>query len=233
MKGTYFSITKEHDIISDKKLVHCPNLSIGCQLLVERGKTKQHMSVCEFTEVACAYESLGCGVKMMRKDIEKHEANVSVAHFQMMDKIVKLQSEMLREQSKSLHLLENECQKVSRQHQDLLQKYNKLSLKYKTLSEKHSKLFPVVKLLSERAMSMSKHHFTLLEGESFQFKLSQYASKKEKNEIFLFAPFNTHPDGYKLQVGIYANGCGKGKGTHLSLSTEKLKNDNDHKLQNY
>ncbi len=99
------------------------------------------------------------------------------------------------------------------------------------LSEKHSKLFQVVKLLSERAMSMSKHHFKLLEGESFQFKLSQYASKKEKNEIFLFTPFNTHPDGYKLQVGIYANGCEKGKGTHLSLSTEILKNDNDHKLQ--
>ncbi len=97
----------------DKKLVHCPNLSIGCQLLVERGKTKQHISVCEFTEVACAYESLGCGVRMMRKDIEKHEANVRIAHFPMMDKIVKLQSEMLREQSKSLHLLENECQKVS------------------------------------------------------------------------------------------------------------------------
>ncbi len=97
----------------DKKLVHCPNLSIGCQLLVERGKTKQYVSVSEFTEVACAYESLGCGVRMMRKEIEKHEPNVSVAHFQMVDKIVKLQSEMLREQSKSLHLLENECQKVS------------------------------------------------------------------------------------------------------------------------
>ena len=56
-------------------------------------------------------------------------------------------------------------------------------------------------------------------------------AKKRKNEIFLFTPFNTHPDGYKLQVGIYANGCEKGKGTHLSLSTEILKNDNDHKLQ--
>ncbi len=180
MKGTFFSITKEHDIMCDKKLVNCPNWRSGCPLFVEKGKTKQHVSVCEFTEVACAYESLGCGVRMMRKDIEKHEASVSVAHFQMMDKIVKLQSEMLREQSKSLHLLENECQKVSQQHQDLLQNYNKFSLKYKTLSEKHSKLFPVVKLLSERAMSMSKHHFTLLEGESIQFKLSQYASKEEK-----------------------------------------------------
>ena len=35
---------------------------------------KKHVSSdCEYTEVACVYESLGCAVRMLRKDREKHE----------------------------------------------------------------------------------------------------------------------------------------------------------------
>ncbi len=82
-KGTYASITAEHDKVCDKKMVACPNNRSGCRLSVERGKTKQHVSVCEFTEVACAYESLGCGVRMMRKDVEKHKREAREKHLDL------------------------------------------------------------------------------------------------------------------------------------------------------
>ncbi len=82
-KGTYASITVEHDKICEKKIVACPNKGSGCPLSVERGKTKQHVSVCEFTEVACAYESLGCGVRMMRKDVEKHKREAREKHLDL------------------------------------------------------------------------------------------------------------------------------------------------------
>ncbi len=82
-KGTYASITVEHDKVCDKKMVACPNQGSGCLLSMERGKTKQHVSVCEFTEVACAYESLGCGVRMMRKDVEKHKREAREKHLDL------------------------------------------------------------------------------------------------------------------------------------------------------
>ena len=36
---------------------------------MEQGKTKEHVSSdCEYNKVACVYESLGCGVGLLRKD---------------------------------------------------------------------------------------------------------------------------------------------------------------------
>ncbi len=99
--GTYASITGQHDKVCGKKIVNCPNRSIGCILSMERGRIKQHVSVCEFTEVVCTYKSLGCGVKMMRKDIKKHEADIT-AHFSCMVRVVKTQSEKLKMQSELL-----------------------------------------------------------------------------------------------------------------------------------
>ena len=83
-KGTYASITEDHDKVCDKKIVSCPNKGSGCPLSLERGKAKQHVrSVCNYTEVACAYESLGCGVRMLRKDIKKHQENDDNMHLHL------------------------------------------------------------------------------------------------------------------------------------------------------
>ncbi len=82
-KGTYASITVEHDKVCGNKMVACPNKESGCLSPVERGKTKQHVSVCEFTEVVCAYERLGCGVRMMRKDVEKHKREAREKHLDL------------------------------------------------------------------------------------------------------------------------------------------------------
>ena len=83
-KGTYASITEDHDKVCNKKIVPCPNKGSGCPLSMERGKTKQHVrSVCDYTEVACAYESLGCGVRMLRKDAEKHKREAREKHMDL------------------------------------------------------------------------------------------------------------------------------------------------------
>ena len=43
-------------------------------LSIERWKTKEHVSSdCEYTEVACVYESLVCEVRRLREDRTTHE----------------------------------------------------------------------------------------------------------------------------------------------------------------
>ena len=80
-KGTYATITEDHDKVCDKKRVSCPNKGRGCSLSMEQGKAKQRVrSVCDYTEVACAYESLGCGVRMLRKDVQKHKREAREKH---------------------------------------------------------------------------------------------------------------------------------------------------------
>ena len=83
-KGTYASITEDHDKVCDKKIIPCPNNGKGCPLSMDRGKTKQHVrSVCDYTKVACAYENLGCAVRMLRKDVGKHEKDSREQHLDL------------------------------------------------------------------------------------------------------------------------------------------------------
>ena len=167
-KGTYTSITEDHDKVCDKKIIPCPNKGRGCSLSMQRGKTKQHVrSVCDYTEVACAYENLGCAVKMMRRDITKHQENDDKVH---------------------LHL----------------------SLRTLCLQE--------------------KEHKTLSEGEAVIYKLTGYASKKEKNTRFFSNPFYTSSGGYKMHISVDANGYSDGKGTHIAVSTILLKGHYDDQL---
>ena len=58
---------------------------------------------------------------------------------------------------------------------------------------------------------------TLSEGEAVIFKLTGYASKKEKSEEFFSDPFYVTPGGYKMCIRVYANGAGDDKGTHVSV----------------
>ena len=169
-KGTFAGITEDHDEVCEKKIVACPNKGSGCSLSsMEQGKTKEHVSSdCEYTEVACVYESLGCGVRMLRKDREKHD---------------------------------------------------------KEDREKHLDLsLATVQLLRE------EQHKTLSKGETFVFKVQEYASKKEENKIFYSPPFCTHPGGYKMCISGYANGNGFGEGTHVSVFTELLEGYYDNEI---
>ena len=87
-KGTFASITEDHDQVCEKKMVACPNKGSGCSLSMERRTTKEHVSSdCEYTEVACVYESLGCGVRMLRKDIVEHQENEDKDHLHLMLKV--------------------------------------------------------------------------------------------------------------------------------------------------
>ena len=83
-KGTYASITEDHDKVCDKKIVPCPNKGSGCPSSMAQEQTKQHVrSVYDYTEVACAYENLGCGVRMLRKDAEKHKREAREKHMDL------------------------------------------------------------------------------------------------------------------------------------------------------
>ena len=83
-KGIFAKISENHEATCPKKRVDCPNKEKGCQISVELGISKYHVfGDCDFTEVACVYESLGCGVKMLRKDLEKHKRKARERHLDM------------------------------------------------------------------------------------------------------------------------------------------------------
>ena len=113
-KGTFASITEDHDQVCEKKIITCPNKGSGCSLSMERGKIKEHVSSdCEYTEVACVYESLGCGVRMLRKDREKHEKEDREKHLDLSLATVRSQKEQHKTLSDTINLLEKQVKNVS------------------------------------------------------------------------------------------------------------------------
>ena len=113
-KGTFVSITEDHDQVCEEKIVACPNKGSGCSLSMERGKTDEHVSSdCEYTEVACVYESLGCGVRMLRKDREKHEKGDREKHLDLSLATVRSQKEQHKTLSDTINLLEKQVRNLS------------------------------------------------------------------------------------------------------------------------
>ena len=92
-KGTFASITKEHDAVCTKKVVSCPNFK--CTLTMERGLTKRHLeTVCDFTVITCMYASIGCSSKMTRMDMKLHE-EVDKSHLPLTLKKIEMLDKML------------------------------------------------------------------------------------------------------------------------------------------
>ena len=58
-KGTFKSITEDHDRVCKKKIVSCSNT--GCKTRMKRQRLDEHVhTVCPHTVIVCKYEGIGC-----------------------------------------------------------------------------------------------------------------------------------------------------------------------------
>ena len=58
-----------------------------------------------------------------------------------------------------------------------------------------------------------------------------YKEHKRVGDEWYSVPFYSTTNGYKLQLDVYANGCGSGKNTHLSVGVHLMKGENDDALK--
>ena len=75
-----------------------------------------------------------------------------------------------------------------------------------------------LRLALRNACLREEQYKTLSEGETVIFKLTGYASKKEKNEVFFSDPLYVTRGGYKMCIRVDANGVGDGK-AHMCQSS--------------
>ena len=75
-KDTYANITDIHDNVCEKKKIPCTNAK--CTEIIESGKMDEHLkNDCEYTQMSCKYESIGCDKLVKRKDLKTHEQDDS------------------------------------------------------------------------------------------------------------------------------------------------------------
>ena len=91
-KGTYTNITQVHDSICENKMIPCTNT--GCNDTIPRNALKRHFAEdCEYTEIPCKYQRLGCDKKMIRKAISTHENDTDKLHLHMaLQKIITMEN---------------------------------------------------------------------------------------------------------------------------------------------
>ena len=105
-KGTFATITQVHDKTCPKKILPCTN--IVCSKKVQRQHIDWHVKYeCEYTEVACKHESIGCDTQLMRKDIAAHEEDDKY-HLHMAINAITL----LQESSSIITLRQGEAMKI-------------------------------------------------------------------------------------------------------------------------
>ena len=98
---------------------------------MEQGKAEEHMNNdCEYTEIACAYKSLGCKVNMLRKDRVTHEKEDKEKHLYLSLTTIRLLSERnktLTERMENHERLEETVHLQDEQLKILTEKNNTLS----------------------------------------------------------------------------------------------------------
>ena len=65
----------------------------------------------------------------------------------------------------------------------------------------------------------------------YDITFSNYQQEKARNGSIYSPPMYTHPGGYKFRLGLWPNGGGNGKGTHVSVYVFSLKSDHDAELK--
>ena len=60
--------------------------------------------------------------------------------------------------------------------------------------------------------------------------IEQFRMNKDNEAVLYTDPFYTAQGGYKMTLGVYPNGVGSGKGTHISAYICLTKGENDHNL---
>ena len=66
---------------------------------------------------------------------------------------------------------------------------------------------------------------------SVTFTVRGFQKMKSAGEVFKSPSFYTHSNGYHMSLGVVANGCGSGKGTHVSVFVRWLSGKYDSVLK--
>ena len=64
-----------------------------------------------------------------------------------------------------------------------------------------------------------------------ELTMTNFEQHKADSDDWYSPPFYTHPQGYKMCLCVYANGCSDGKGTHVSVFAYLMRGEFDNHLK--
>ena len=114
-------------------------------------------------------------------------------------------------------------------HTDL--QYNKLSgTEYLTNDTLHFRINQVA-TFSYHTVSKLPSWYISSSTSLAKFTMTDFSKHKAIGDTWYSSPFYTHPQGYKFQVAVLANGWSDGAGTHVSVGVGIMEGEHDDRLE--
>ena len=247
--STHEDVTTNHWPECGYYPLQCP---LGCGESIERRVYQRHVSDnCVLKCVECEFSQVGCDVKHPRKDMLAH-LNNSLGHH--MTLLLKNQGKLCEENEQlkaKCVTLEAEKGQLAIEHAHLREKYTELVSKQENYEKSTSRLVSqssktqagftskiesltqeVKKLKLAQEQAQSKLQIFGTPVHSVDFKMSSFDYYRKYNHPWTSSPFYTHPYGYKMCLGVDANGWGIGtRKIFVAVHVYLMKGEHDSELR--
>ena len=230
--------------------VKCSNLGNGCQWTGRLEELETHLQSCDCAHLPCTNECKNNDqvVKILRKNLRNHLTNKcprrqyqcphceemgehqerTTSHLETCPQ-VKVQCPNAQCEA-SIPRCEVSTNRSTCEYEPLSCKYTEVGCEERPLRKdlkKHEEDDQLhLRITKEKVLQISKLLGSRITSR-FNFKLTNFQMHRKDNKIFYSPPFRTSSNGYKICVGVYANGNGEGQGTHLSAYAFLMKGEND------
>ena len=257
--SVYKDVVNNHWLVCKYHPVPCPN-ACGVTPKRQDVETHVN-TVCSLTVVKCEFHYAGCEVNLARKDMPTHLAESLVTHISLLTTQTQMLEGKCGQDNTLLHLsllaLHQLTQLTIQQKESLEEcRHNIQELKREKQAQatviadlqkcsetrKHEIEALIVKLnvnddVEQEVAKLTRSHQDKEVRASHvgtfpvEFKMTNVKEAKKDAKEWYSSPFYTHPFGYKMCLGVDANGWGDGKGTHVSVFVYLMKGEFDDDLK--
>ena len=219
-KTTYIRVTSKHWPICKQYPLECPN---KCkQKAIERQHLPKHLEeTCPRQVIKCEFSYAGCEVECQRQHMQTHlEENVKVHLKKVSYRTKQQQSQM---QLKIEHQQE-EMEKYKVQTDCELEKQQSMN------EQLQKQIVALMSALQRVALDVKKPLAPVFVPPP-DMVMTDFETHKKYDHVWYSPPFYSHIGGYKMCLGVYANGWGVGESTHVSVFIYLMQGEYDDQLK--
>ena len=212
-KDTYKSGTEDHWPQCERYPLPCPN---NCgENAIERQHLKQHLDQnCPLQVIKCKFSYAGCKIECQRQEMQEHLDGNLQSHLTMVsERMVAMEDKNITQEKK----IEEQEEKVEKQQEQI-----------QSLTQQVSVLASALNRLSAGSLTQPPSPVFIPQPD---LVMTDFEKHKKNGDTWFSPPFYSHIGGYKLCIGVDANGTGSGAGTHVTVGVHMMRGEYDDNLK--
>ena len=222
-KATYIAVTNEHWPICKQYPLECPN-KCGEDAIERQHLPKHLQKTCPLQVIKCRFSYAGCEVESQRQHMQTHlEENVRV-HLSKVSCRTKQQRSQINALQHRIEQQEQELEKYKGQTDCKLEKQQSMN------EQQQKQIVALMSALQRVALDMKKPLAPVFVPLP-DIVMTDFEKHKKADESWYSSPFYSHIGGYKMCLGVYANGYGNSKDTHVSVFVYLMRGEYDDQLK--